>query len=384
MRSSNNLFKGLLVGVIVGAIAGTIVYIIGRSIGMSSAAFGGLIGGVVGGVSGPLIRKGQSDRTGSSINQLLLGALLLGAAATSAQAQSTVFVSASNGIDGGSCAVASPCRTVNFALTQAPVGGQVLIIDSGDYDSSITIDKNVTIAAAPGVAAVFSAAVTFGTIFSFSYPASLCSSAGECHILILRNLIFDGQGVTQDAVRAAGIRLLAEDCTFTRFRFGVYVNGGGTYQFKNCAFHSLESGLYLAPNTNGAVVRSLTNAVVENCRFAALTSAGIDAFTGPVGLNTLRVVARDSLFNRSGTAIRSNAGTGGSIQLDLERCEITNGGVGVASAFVGSTVRVSNSIIIGNSTGLSAGSGGALLTRSNNTVEGNSTNGNFTGVFTAK
>jgi len=326
----------------------------------------------------------QSHRTGLSIKQVLLAALLLGCAATSAHAQVTVFVSARNGIDGGACAVASPCRTVNFALTHATVGGTVLIVDSGDYDNSITIDKNVTIAAAPGVTAVFSAAVTNGTIFSFSYTASLCSSAGECHILALRNLIFDGQSVTQDAVRAAGIRLLAEDCTFTRFKLGVYVNGGGTYQFKNCIFYSLGTGLYLSPNTNGAAVRSQTNAVVEGCRFAALTSAGIDAFTGPLGLNTLKVVARDSFFNRSATAVRSNASTGGSIQVDLEKCEITNSSEGVVSAFAGSTVRVSNSTITGNLTGLLPASGGLLLTRRNNTVENNNTDGAFTGVYMAK
>jgi len=383
MNSSNNPVKNLLVGIFVGAIAGTVIYIIGRSLGTSSAAFGGMIGGIVGAVGVSLNRRARSYRTDSSINQLLLMALLLGAAATNAQAQSTVFVSARNGVDGGACALASPCRTVNFAITQTTAGGQVLIVDSGDYDDSIFVDKNVTIAAAPGVSAVFSAAVTNGTIFSF--PAnSFCSSAGECRTLVLRNLIFDGQGVTQDALRAAGLRVLAEDCTFTRFRLGVYVNGGGTYQFKNCLFHSMETGLYLAPNTDGTVVRSQTNAVVENCRFASLSSAGIDASTGPKGSNTLRVVARDSLFNRSGVAVRGNASTGGSIQMDVERCEITNSSFGVVSAFAGSTARVSNSIITGNGTGLLAASGGVLLSRSNNTVEANTTNGTFTGFFVAK
>ena len=390
MSSSNNLFKKLLVAIIVGVIVGTVIYIIGRSLGMSSAASGGLFGGVVGAVNVALYRRPQSHRTNSSINQLLLAALLLGGAAVSAQAQLTVFVSARNDVDGGACTVASPCRTVNFALTQTPSGGRVLIVDSGDYDDSIFIDKNVTIEAAPGVAAVFSAAVTFGTIFSF--PAnSFCSSAVECRTLILRNLIFDGQGVTQDALRAAGLRLLAEDCTFTRFKIGVYVNGGGTYQFKNCVFNSVDTGLYLAPNTNGAIVRSHLNAVVEDCRFFAvasaisgLTSAGVDAFTGPLGSNTLKVVVRDSLFNGFGAGVRGTASTGGSIQLDLEGCEITNASVGVVSSFPGSTARVSNSMIIGNTTGVIATSGGALLSRRNNTVEANSTNGNFTGLFVAK
>lgn len=308
-----------------------------------------------------------------------------GCASINAWAQSAqVFVSARNGADSGSCTTASPCRTVNFAMTQVQIAGQVLIVDSGDYDSSITITKDVTITAAPGVAAVFSSAVTFGTIFNFSYGPSFCSSAGECHILILRNLIFDGQGVTQDAVRAAGIKLLAEDCTFTRFRFGVFVNGGGTYQFKNCVFQSLERGVFLAPNTDGAAVRSQTLAVVEDCRFAALTSAGIDVSTGPIGQNTLKAVVRASLFNRAGVGVRANASTGGSIQIDVEGCEITNGTAGVAMAFAGSVARVSNSTIVGNNTGISAVASGQLLSRGNNTIEGNTTNGNFTGTFLAK
>src|SRR5262249_16553525 len=174
------------------------------------------------------------------------------------------------------------------------------------------------------------------------------------------------------------------DCALRRFRFGALVIGDGPYHFKNCLFQPLESGISLSPNTNGAIVRSQTNAVVEDCRFAALTSAGIDAFTGSLGSNTLRVVARDSLFNRSATAIRSNASTGGSIQVDLERCEMTNGSEGVVSAFAGSTVRVSNSTSTGNITGLLPASGGLLLTRRNNTVENNTTDGAFTGVYMAK
>jgi len=304
-------------------------------------------------------------------------------AATSALAQSAhVFVSARNGVDAGNCAVAAPCRTVSYALTQVQEGGQALIVDSGDYDSSIEITKTVTIAAAPGVSAVFSAAVTNGTIFSFNYGASLCTSAGECKSLVLRNLIFDGQGVTQDAVRPSGIRLLVEDCSFTGFKLGVYVNGPGLYQFKNCVFQSLGTGLYLAPD---GTARPITQAVVEGCRFASITSAGIDANTGPVGGNSLKVVVRDSFFDSVNVAgVRSVASTGGLIQVDLERCEITNSSVGIVSSYLGVTTRVSNSTIVGNSTGVSATLGGSILTRGNNTVENNTTSGFFTGTFLAK
>ncbi|MGH9937122.1 MAG: right-handed parallel beta-helix repeat-containing protein, partial [Blastocatellia bacterium] len=255
---------------------------------------------------------------------------------------------------------------------------------SGNYDSSITITKNVTIAAAPGVAAVFSASVANGSIIKFGYDRSSCAAVGECHTLTLRNLIFDGRDVTQDAVRAAEIRLLAEDCTFTRFRFGVLVIGSGQYQFKNCIFQSLETGLKFAPSTDGTIVRSPTLAVVEDCRFAGMSWAGIEMYTGPLGNHTLRAVVRNSLFNRSEVGVISDAGTGGSIQVDLEGCEITNSLAGVVSVYADSTVRVSNSIITGNGMGLSADYGGQLLSRRNNTVENNTANGSFTGFFVAK
>ena len=327
----------------------------------------------------------RSHRTISLFARSLLAMLLVGCAVTSALAQSPqVFVSARTGVDTGTCNVASPCRMVNYALTQVKVGGQVLIVDSGTYDSSISITKNVTIAAAPGVAAVFSVAAINGSIFGFNYPPSSCMKAGDCHTLVLRNLIFDGQGVTQDAMRTAGIRLLAEDCTFTGFRFGVLVIGSGRYQFKNCLFNFMETGVYLTPNTSGADAQYQTLAVVEDCRFAELTVSGIEIFTGPLGSNTLRAAVRDSLFNHVETAIRSDASTGGSIQVDVESCEITNNSAGLASLFTGSTVRVSNSVITGNVIGLLTDSGGLLLSRRNNTVENNNTNGAFTGIVTAK
>ena len=48
------------------------------------------------------------------------------------------------------------------------------------------------------------------------------------------------------------------------------------------------------------------------------------------------------------------------------------------------TVRVDNSVVTGNATGLSFSSGAALLTSGNNVVEGNAVNGAFSGRFALK
>ena len=322
----------------------------------------------------------ERNRTLRSLALWPIMAVFASCVAISVQAQSPqVFVSARVGNDVGSCTTALPCRTVTYALTQVQHSGHVLLIDSGDYDSSFVITKSVTIAGAPGVLAVFSNAEPNGSIIGFNPDSAICRIS-DCLTLILRNLVFDGQRVTQDAVRADGIRLLAEDCTFSRFRFGVLVIGAGTFQFKNCVFQTSEIGIYLTPNGSLRTVL----ATVEGCRFEALSSGGIEANTGPTGNNTLKLVVRDGFFNRTGLiGVRGNANTGGSIQVDLERCQITNCANAVVSVSPGSVVRISNSTIVGNIAGLQGG-GGALLSRGNNTVEGNMSNGNFTGIFFAK
>lgn len=311
-------------------------------------------------------------------------AALLNCATALAQSPQT-FVSAVNGNDSGNCPVNAPCRTVSYAISQVNASGQVLIVDSGNYDDTIVVTKNVTIAAAPGVAAIFSNAGSAVSLFRFDYGPTFCTNGGACHNLTLRNLTLDGQGVTSFGMRASGINLLAEDCTFTAFFVsGVEAIGSGLYQFKNCIFRAQGIGLSVAPSPEAE--RPVISVVVEACRFEMLNYGGILLHTlaEKTDLNSIKLVVRDSLFNRAEYAVESVAGAGGSISVDLERCEITNSLFAVSSHNSGAITRVSNSTIVGNTAGLSSSSGGLLLSRGNNTVEGNNTNGSFTGMFQAK
>ena len=62
---------------------------------------------------------------------------------------------ASTGADSGTCPISTPCRTLNFALSQVDPGGEILIKDSAGYGSGsgvpVNITKSVTINAPPGV-----------------------------------------------------------------------------------------------------------------------------------------------------------------------------------------------------------------------------------------
>jgi len=322
----------------------------------------------------------KSHRFISSFILFFIASVVVACAGVSVQAQSgQAYISARNGVDGGSCTSGTPCRTVTYAMTQVQQFGQVLIVDSGDYDSSVQIDRSLTVAAAPGVVAVFSAAITNGTIFSIGSGSSFCNQQGVCHTLVLRGLMFDGQNITQDAVRAGGMRLTVEDCYFSRFRFGIFMNGAGTLNIKRSTFRETDQGIFIAPVGTGKTV----TAIVENSNFEALRNFGFNADTN--GNNTLRVSVYDSRFDRSGLiGIRSSTALGGGVQFNVEHCHVANSVTGVLSVNGSSVVRVSNSTIVNNTTGVSSAFGGVMLTRGNNTLEGNNTNGTFTGVFAAQ
>lgn len=58
-----------------------------------------------------------------------------------------------------------------------------------------------------------------------------------------------------------------------------------------------------------------------------------------------------------------------------------NNAFGIRSIGPNATVRIEDSKIIGNNTGLSTVSGGLLLSGSRNSVQPNGTNGSFTGTY---
>src|SRR5438045_8844983 len=88
-----------------------------------------------------------------------------------------------NGVDGNPCSPASPCRSINYALSQTNAGGEIIVLDSGGY-GAFTVTKSVSVEAAPGVHAGITAAS--GTAISIN--------AGASDKLVLRGLSLSGVG----------------------------------------------------------------------------------------------------------------------------------------------------------------------------------------------
>jgi hypothetical protein len=282
------------------------------------------------------------------------------------QAQSPrVFVSAQSGVDSGVCNLAQPCRTFTFALTQVSAKGEIVALDSGDYDQ-VTINKAVTIQTAPGVYA--------GINVTGSSVAAVRVQAGASDAVTLRGLTLYAQGGQAGQVGvsfAAGAALHVENCAINGFSLEGIFSAVGELFVKDTTVRDSGYALLISSNTVSP------KAFIENCRIEN-SIHGLHA-----GSNAKVTVRNTTATGHSGTGFLAAPGTGASVELNLENCVSTNNATGII-ANINATVRVSNSIITGNNTGIGFNGNGALLSRGNNTVEGNNGNGNFSGTYSAK
>ncbi|HZS06048.1 MAG TPA: right-handed parallel beta-helix repeat-containing protein [Blastocatellia bacterium] len=104
--------------------------------------------------------------------------------------------------------------------------------------------------------------------------------------------------------------------------------------------------------------------------------------TSPSAIFRLTVV--ESLFSGTNTGARVAPDASGTADVNFENCTVANNRFGLSVEGAGATVRVSDSTITDNGFGVTTASGATLLSRGNNTVEGNSINGNFTGTYSAR
>lgn len=299
--------------------------------------------------------------------------MLVGLAGISAHAQTQVFVGAKTGADVGVCSLAAPCRNVNYALTQVAAGGEINLIEAGDY-APATLTKSVTVQTAPGIIASFSAAV--GPIITIN--------AGPNDVVRLIGLTMDGQNAAARGVSANTARVVQMDrLTVTRFTSqGITLNNNSSRNvISNTTVANCNVGIVVGAVTSGSptgistVQAVIENCQVENCQYGYSAAANF-------ANNSTLVTIRNSAANHCSVAGFIGGVTSGTVRLTLENILAAHNATGIQTA-AGVTMRVSGSTVVGNTTGLAAG-GGSLLSRLNNTVEGNGTNGTFTGTFAAK
>jgi hypothetical protein len=331
----------------------------------------------------------MKNRLGIAPRLLLACAcLLVLASAAEAQAPQT-FVSA-QGKDSYPCDNPDkPCRSINAALAKVQAAGEVVILDSGAFQP-FTVNKSVTVAAAPGAYAGIS--VPTGT------NAGIAVSADPTDTVVLRGLTLNGMGGIVGIAFMSGAALHVEGCVVNGLSSTGITTGPGGAKF-------YARDVTLRNNAGGGI---LLNAFGAGPLVASLENVRVDGNGTGINIQSnTRVTIRDSVVAGNkflGIVAGTPPGSGATAEVIIDNCKMTGNlsgpvaGLGVTmsvsgsvithngsgiNTFPGSTVYVSATTVTHNVNGLLI-NGGSLLSRGNNTVEANMTDGSFTGSFAAK
>jgi hypothetical protein len=302
-----------------------------------------------------------------------------GTSATSAADQFTyvaptsrTFVSGSTGSDSNTCTRAAPCLTFAAALKNTSAGGEIDVLDPGDF-GPVTLTGSMTIDGGGGLVA--GVGVVPGT-------SGITINAGANDVINLRDLVFDGYGEigASGVVFNSGSRLLIEHCMFQGFDTAgiAFTPGAGsatTAQMfvENSTVVGNAGGVLVKPTEGIAAEVTLIRVHIDQNSGSGLIADGTSG-SGPIQV---------AIGNSSASLNASNGidvtSAQASVKVDAIRATIAaNGLAGIQSQGGAASVTVGSSQIRGNATGLQSIGGGALLSYANNQVTGNGSNGSFT------
>jgi hypothetical protein len=254
------------------------------------------------------------------------------------------------GVDTNPCTAAAPCRTFQAALGKTLAGGEIYALNSADY-GPVVIDKAVTITSEGAVGGVLA-----------STGIGIAISAGASDVVNLRGLAVDGGNSGS---------------------VGLQFNSGQSLNIQKSVVRNFtNSGINFAPSASGTLFVSDTQ-VTNNASKGILVANGSGAASGALSritasANGVGVFAYGGNVNLTVTdsvADNNQYGIGASSSAVMVRNSTTsNNAVGIA-ADQGAVVRIGQSTVTGNGTGLQTSNGGQVLSYGNNNVSGNTDDG---------
>jgi hypothetical protein len=283
--------------------------------------------------------------------------------AAPARAAAATWVSGT-GSNAGSCPITAPCKTFQFAYGQTNNGGVINVLSAGSF-GPLTIAKSISIVA-DGVEAAILGGGSIG--------AGIEIQAGAGDIVSLRGLTIDLRGTGDPGISfVSGAALHVHNCVIRRSANGIdFTPASGTSEL-----HVADS-VITDPSSRGIIVQPTgsggAKVVIDRVRVENSSGRGID-FSGDGTSGSIEAAVRDSVVAGSNnTGIFATKSGSATTTVMIDRTASVNNGFGMLAAG-GATIRIGNSTVSGNSTGLSAQSGGTIASYGTNKVNGNGTEG---------
>jgi hypothetical protein len=276
---------------------------------------------------------------------LVISLLLPLLASAPAHAQATRTWVSGVGDDANPCSRTAPCKTFAGAISKTAPAGEIDCLDPGGF-GAVTITKSITIDCSETVGS----ALVSGT-------NGIVISAAATDRVVLRNIRIMGLNTG-----LAGIRILAaavvsiENCVVTQFAQQGILDlrtGGGSRLYIKDTTVSLNAGSGIALGAQGTSNTEIDNTTSINNQFGVSVATGNNA------------MIRRSVFSGNSTA---GVEADGGAQLNVNDSTISGNATGVQ---VGGTIRLANSDIAFNTTGIS----GTAISFGNNRISGNNSPG---------
>jgi hypothetical protein len=342
----------------------------------------------------------------------LIAAMLIASDPARAVLPQRTFVSGT-GNDANPCSLVLPCRSFGAAIAAVASGGEVIALDSAGY-GVMTITKSVSVIVPPGVHAAIS-------VLSGGNGVTV-NAAGMT--VALRGLYVSGSGGGAGIEIQGALHAQIENCVLSGFGTGAgihlpFANGGVT--ITDTISRNNQVGILVDPpnasssvaldrvrleSNSAAGLRGAAHARVgvhdslasfNNVGFFAQSDAqltitdsvahsnstGFWAYATAADIVPAQMTVDHSIAsgNSDGVAVGSDFNNGpGSLM--LTRSTVSDNTIGVSTSAASQIMYVSDSTITRNGTGILI-NGGDVVSRSNNTLINNDTDGAFSGGFIA-
>ncbi len=260
----------------------------------------------------------------SKVFAMLVGLLPAALAAFDAGAVSQRTFVASYGSDAYTCKVFEPCRTFGAAVAQTQDGGEIVVLESGEY-GPVTLAQSIAIIGPSGIHA--SVTVTSGTAITINAPGKTVR---------LEGLSLEGRGGDVGVRVGDASVVLIQRCSIAGFSdAGVRSSAGAPRVFvHDTAIRDNGVGIALGGGAKVVVERGRlernTGSGMQLGSDASATIAGsVVAFNGAHGLliqpaaGTARAAVVGTLFaENSGDGIRAVAAASTTVSLSLSTSEL--------------------------------------------------------------
>ena len=268
-----------------------------------------------------------------------------------------------HGTDSGACALAAPCRTFAFALTQTAAGGEIDVLDPADY-GTVTITKAISVVNdGVGVAAIGASSGNAITI-----------NAGTSDSIHLRGLTVEGLGGGANGILFnTGGNLAIENCVvrnFSNIGIGIIPSISSSFSVSNTIASNIGGGgIFVAPTgTGSAAVTGVLSKVTANNNGSGITVSG--ALAASLNVTVVDSVASN---NHSFGVEAFSTFDGGATAVIVRNVVASNSpGSGLLAQRSG-ILRVAHSVVTGNVTGVNA-NGGTIFSYGDNDIDGNTNN----------